>query len=407
MTQVRDLLQRLVSIPSVNPELEPGGAGESALARFCADQLKLWGFNVDVVEVAPGRPNVVARHGTGQPRIVLNGHLDTVGVAGMSIAPFEPTIREGRMQGRGSCDMKGGVAALLEAARRVAGAPHSGTLIVALTSDEEHASAGMAALVRDGLEADSAIVCEPTELAVMPAHKGFVWIEVVFRGRAAHGSRPDEGIDAIRHAGRFLAALDEVDARLAARAPHPLLGHGSIHAGTIEGGSAPSVYPDWCRVVVERRTLPGETDDEVMSEVAALAQRVSGEVESGASRAHEAEAGTSGSGKATSPNASTTPGVDVRLLLSRPATQVDRDRPVVRGLLAAMASQGLPERVEGMSAWVDAAFLNEAGIDAVCFGPGSIAQAHSSHEWIELDQVDRCVEVLERYLGSMLGPSSG
>lgn len=377
MTRARELLARLVSIPSVNPELEPGGAGEADMARFCADQLHDWGFDVEVVEVQPGRPNVVARHGSGHPRLVLNGHLDTVGVDQMSVAPFAATIRDGRLYGRGACDMKGGLAALLEAARRIAETPHSGTLIVALTSDEEHASAGMAALVRDGLEADSAIVCEPTELAVMPAHKGFVWVEVTVRGRAAHGSRPDEGVDAIRHAGRLLAALPELEAERADEAAHELLGQGSIHAGTIEGGSAPSVYPDRCRVVLECRTLPGETEADVMRDVRTLATRIADGVDGLA--------------------------IEVRPLLTRPATEVGIDRPVVRGLLEAMVAHGLPPRIEGMSAWVDAAFLNESGIDAVCFGPGSIAQAHSADEWIELDQVDRCVDVLESWLASQLG----
>lgn len=369
------LARALVATPSVNPELEEGGAGEEQAAHLAAGWLDAWGFDVAVPEVAPGRYNVVARRGGGSPRVLLNGHLDTVGVEGMRVPPFEAALDGGRLVGRGACDMKGGVAALLAAAARVAAEPgDAGELIVALTADEEHASLGMQALVEEGVEADAAIVCEPTGLAVMPAHKGFVWVELLFRGRAAHGSRPEVGVDAIRHAALYLASLDGYQARLLEGGPHPLLGHGSLHAGTIEGGSAPSVYPAECRLVLERRTLPDEDPGRVVEDLRALAGELAREVE-------ELD-------------------VEVRPGLARPGTEVSSDHPLVEGLRAALERETGQRRVEGMTAWVDAAFLNERGIPAVCFGPGSIARAHADDEWVDVEEIRICSRVLERFVRS-------
>lgn len=386
---VLSLLETLVSTPSVNPALHGGGdprsagpavTGEARVAGVCADRLREAGFAVDLHEVAPGRPNVVARHGAGDPVFVLNGHTDTVGVEGMRVAPFTPTRRGGRLYGRGSCDMKAGLACLIEAARRVATAGHPGTLVVALTCDEEHASMGMAALVGRGLRAHGAVVCEPTGLAVMPAHKGFAWIEVEFRGRAAHGSRPEVGVDAVRHAAAFVRALDDLEAELARRPAHPLLGHGSVHVGTIRGGTAPSVYPDRCTVVVERRTLPGEGGPAVLAEAEALLDEV----------------------RRAIPELNAT----ARLGLVRPGTEVPGEHPLVASFGAALARRGLPAEARGMSAWVDAALLNEAGVPAVCFGPGSIVHAHAADESVEVDQLEPCTEILVEVVGRALGAGS-
>ena len=369
------LTRALVAIPSVNPTLAEGGAGEGAIASACAAWLTGWGLKVRVHEVMRGRHNVVA-HLTGEgPTLLLNGHLDTVGVEGMSIDPFAATLSEGRVWGRGSCDMKAGVAALMAVAARLARSGPRPNLVVALTADEEHASAGMDALVRSGVKADLAVVCEPTGLAVMPAHKGFVWIEALFRGVAAHGSRPDLGVDAVRHAALYLAALDPYEAELVARPPHPLLGHASFHAGTIRGGTAESVYPDRCRLALERRTLPGESSAEVMAELR-------GVLEGLAARVPELDAA-------------------LEVTLERPGTEVDVDSDLVRGLLRASAGHVVEPRVEGMTAWVDAAFLNEAGIPAVCYGPGDIAQAHTDDEWVTADDIAVCADVLETFARSL------
>lgn len=361
----------LVATPSVNPALSADGQGESEIARTCADLLERWGFRVSTVEPAPGRPNVVAELDGRGPRLLLNGHLDTVGVEGMTIEPWTPTITDGRMWGRGSCDMKGGVAALLAAAHRLAASSNRPNLLVALTSDEEHASIGMADLVADGRRlADLAVVCEPTELSVMPAHKGFVWLEAVFTGRAAHGSRPESGVDAVRHAALYLEALESYTDELNRRDAHPLLGHGSFHVGTIAGGTAESVYPERCVVTLERRTMPGETGSLVEEEFRTI-------LEGTAARVDGMRA-------------------ELTRTLVRPGTEVAPDHDVVEGLLRACRSEGVEASIEGMTAWVDAAFLNEAGVPAVCFGPGSIEQAHTADEWIAVDQIRSCADVLER-----------
>ena len=377
------LARALVATPSVNPELEESGAGEAAVAELTTEWLRGWGLSVEMSEVAPDRWNVVGRlegDGVG-PTLLLNGHLDTVGVAGMNVDPFEAELKEGRLWGRGSCDMKGGVAALLAATAKLARDPFPGALVVALTADEEHASLGMETLVRSGVRADAAVVCEPTNLAVMPAHKGFVWVEAAFHGRAAHGSRPDAGVDAIEHAGRYLTALGALRSRLHAGEPHPLLGHGSFHAGTIDGGSAPSVYPDACRLVLERRTLPGENPAGIMEEFQAVLDDLAVEM----------------------------PELEAKLTqgLARPATEVPSDSTLVKGLLAACTGEGVDPMLEGMTAWVDAAFLNEAGTPAVCFGPGSIAQAHSADEWIDPSEIVTCAAVLERFSHDFLQGGPG
>ena len=365
------LTRILVGTPSVNPDLEAGGAGEREIAALCADLLNGWGLDTRTYDASPGRPNVVAELAGDGPTLLLNGHLDTVGVEGMTVDPFGAEIHGDRLWGRGACDMKGGVASLMAATCALTGASARPNIIVALTADEENASVGMAELVRRGVEADLAVVCEPTELTVMPAHKGFVWIRARFRGRAAHGSRPEVGIDAIRHAARFLARLDEHEAELRTRPPHELLGHGSFHGGTIRGGAAASVYPELCEVVLERRTLPGEdTGAAVAPFEHALASL----------RSEDPEVTT-----------------ELEVTLERPGTEVASDAPLVRGLLTALEASGQSARVQGMTAWVDAAYLNEARIPAVCFGPGSIEQAHTTDEWVDVDQLRTCASVLERF----------
>ncbi len=373
------LCQAMVAVPSVNPVLEAGGAGEGAMANLCAEWLGGWGYSVELVEVAPARWNVVARLGRPESgrRLILNGHLDTVGVEGMAGDPFAGTVEDGMVWGRGACDMKGGLAIILATAAELAprlGGPDpamDGELVVALTADEEHASVGMQHFVEGDLRADGAVVCEPTSLAVMPAHKGFLWVEAEFRGVAAHGSRPEKGVDAILHAGRFLAALDDLEAKLKDGPPHPLLAFPSFHAGTIQGGSAPSVYPHRCDVVLERRTLPGEGKDEVFQPFAEALRKL----------------------------VETVPALDaeIRPGLYRPGTEVAPDSDLVRTLLGAMEAEGVGAGLEGMTAWVDAAFLNEAGVPAVCFGPGSIAQAHSAEEWVPADELEVGARVLTRF----------
>lgn len=378
------LCQIMVAIPSVNPELEAGGAGEEALARRCGQWLEGWGYGVQLSEASSGRWNVLAQLGQGQvgKRLILSGHLDTVGVEGMSSDPFGGEVRGGMVWGRGACDMKGGLAIILATAARAAtsggivGPESDGALIIALSADEEHASIGMQELVEAGLEGDAAVVCEPTSLSIMPAHKGFLWIDAEFQGCAAHGSRPEEGVDAIQHAGCYLAALTELESRLCQGPEHPLLGFPSFHAGTIEGGTAPSVYPQACKLVLERRTLPGEDPEAVLKAFQEVLDSLEREVPK-----------LKGSLK---------PG------LFRPGTEVSAESPLVRLLASCLEAEGIQPRIEGMTAWVETAFLNEAGIPAVCFGPGSIAQAHAAVEWIPVEELEVGAQVLYRFAEEFL-----
>jgi len=372
-----ELTRLFVSIPSVNPSLSPGGAGEPKMAEVAADLLEGWGFETELWEAEPGRPSVVGTMEGEGPTLLLNGHLDTVGVEGMTVAPFGAILADGRLVGRGACDMKGGVGALMAAAARLAESGPRPGLVVALTADEEHASVGMAELVRRGGAdlADMAVVCEPTSLRVMPAHKGFVWLRALFHGRAAHGSRPEVGVDAIRHAALYLAALDGYAAELRSRPAHELLGHGSFHAGTIRGGSAESVYPDRCELTLERRTMPGEDTADVVRDFESVLDGL-----------RNGEDGVE---------------AVLEMTLDRPGTEVEADSPLVRGLLEASSVVGASPSIEGMTAWVDAAFLNEAGIPAVCYGPGSIEQAHTEDEWIDVEEILTCADVLERFARSL------
>lgn len=365
------LTRSLVSTPSVNPQLEEGGSGELEAASLVAEWLDLWGLDTQVSEISPNRFNVIGTLEGDGPTLLLNGHLDTVGVRGMTVPPFDAKVSGGRIWGRGSCDMKAGLAAILGATKRLAEEGPRPNLIVAMTADEEHASLGMYALVDSVPSADLAIITEPTRLSVMPAHKGFVWVRALFEGLAAHGSRPDLGVDAIRHAALYLSALDDYGTQLNSRPAHPLLRHGSIHAGTIKGGSAASVYPDSCELVIERRTMPGERPEQVLQEF----QRVLDKLK-------DTEGALSAS---------------LEQMLERPGSEVPEDSRLVQGLLGSGKKHGIPPVVEGMTAWVDAALLNEIGIPAVCYGPGDIAQAHSADEWVEILQIEKCADVIESF----------
>jgi len=365
------LLRQLVAVDSRNPSLVPGGPGEGAVAHALATTLDAWGFRTTLVEAAPGRPNVVARIGRPGGRVLLfNGHLDVVGVDGMLHPPFSAEERDGRIYGRGACDMKGGVAAMCAAAARAAAEGLDGEIVITAVADEEYESLGTRALVATGLRADAAIVTEPTRLAINPAHRGFVWVELDFRGRAAHGSRYDLGVDAIRHAGLVIAALDQLQRDILDHRTHPLLGHASLHLATIEGGSGWSTYPDRCTLRVERRTLPGESTDQVLQEFAAACERV----------------------------AAIDDALDVQLrhVLTQGPSDVPGHAPIVRALEAAMHAEGETILHEGMSAWTDAALLNDAGIPAICYGPGDIILAHADEEWIPMDEVERATRVLAR-----------
>ena len=364
------LTRELVQIDSRNPALASDGPGEQAAARVLAAALDSWGLRVEMHEAEPGRTNVVGRAGRGTGRsLLLNGHLDVVGVEGMTHAPFAAEQRNGRLYGRGAADMKGGLAAMCAAAARAATHGIAGEVIVAAVADEEHSSLGTRELLRRGVRADAAIVGEPTRLAIMPAHKGFAWIEIEVRGRAAHGSRYDVGVDAILAASAVLEELDRIERESLPAQRHPLLGRPSLHVSTIEGGQAWSTYADRCVIRVERRTLPTEDADEPLAEVRGAIAR------------------------AQKRRASLV--ADARLVLAQSPSDVPSGAPIVRALSDALAAQGERVTLDGMSAWTDAALLNEAGTPAICFGPGDIGLAHAAEEWIDIAEIERATAVLE------------
>jgi acetylornithine deacetylase len=363
------LTKTLVAIDSQNPSLVPGGAGEAAIARALSEILREWGFEVEIQEIAPGRSNVVARIGSrGGRSLMFNGHLDVVGVTGMRHPPFDPIEKHGRIYGRGSADMKGGVAAMCAAAARAADVGLAGEIVIAAVCDEEFSSVGTRGLVERGVRADAAIVTEPTQLAIMPAHKGFVWIEAKFIGRAAHGSRYDIGIDAIKHAGLFLAELDQYESKTLASRQHPLLGRPSVHAAGISGGSGMSSYPELCELSIERRTIPGETTEQVRLEIEELLDRVK-----------LADEKFSGS---------------IRVTMEQQPSDVSTSAPIVQALAQSLANVGIRESIAGMTAWTDAALLNAAGIPAICFGPGDIGLAHAAEEFVPVKEIEDATRVL-------------
>ena len=365
------LTRELVRVDSRNPSLVPGAPGEGNAARALGAILEAWGFHVEMRDVAPGRPNVIARMGrAGGRTLMFNGHLDVVGTDGMQHAAFDAAEDDGRLYGRGATDMKGGIGAMCAAAARAAEQGLGGEIIIAAVADEEYESLGTRALVADGIRADAAIVTEPTQLGIAPAHRGFVWVEVTVHGRAAHGSRYDIGVDAVRHAGLLLAELDALEERELVTHTHPLLGHASLHASRIAGGIGMSTYPDRCVVHLERRTVPGETTERAVAEVREACTRV-------CSRRPAFRA-------------------DVRLMFAQGPSDVAPEAPVVRGLAAAIAAEGGDVRIEGLSAWTDAALLNEAGIPAICYGPGDITLAHAAEEWVSVREIECATNALTR-----------
>ena len=269
-------LSDLVQIDSVNSDLEPGAAGEGDVAAYLAAAMREIGVEVEVHEIEPGRSNVTGIiRGTGGGRsLMLNAHTDTVGVTGMA-EPFSGAVRDGRVYGRGAYDMKASIAACMAVLRDIveSGARPQGDVLFTAVIDEEYGSKGTEDIVKR-YTADAAVITEPTGLRVCCAHRGFVWIEIETVGRAAHGSRYMDGIDANMMMGRVLVGLAELAQELLQREPHPLLGPPSIHAPLLNGGTSQSVYAARCRVELERRTLPGETVEGVLAEVQAVVDKI-------------------------------------------------------------------------------------------------------------------------------------
>ena len=368
MSEIVNLLQQLVAINSINPDLVPDGPGEGEIAGFVANWLARAGLGVEIDAPQPGRPNVIGivRGSGGGRSLLLNAHMDTVGVAGME-RPHEPSIIGNRLYGRGAYDMKAGLASIMYAAANARKRNLHGDVIVTAVSDEEYASIGTSSVVKRW-HADAAIVTEPTELDIYVAHKGFAWLEVETMGTAAHGSRPDLGIDAIVKMGKVLTGLEELDRSLHARPSHRLLKSGSVHASLITGGQELSSYPDHCKLSIERRTIPGETRESVEAEIQGIFDHI---------------ARTDPDFKAS-----------VRTILVREPFEVPEDELIVQVVRRQAAA--LPGRLPAIgsgAAWMDSALLSAAGIPTVIFGPGGEG-AHAVVEWADLDQLERCSETL-------------
>lgn len=366
-SDVIDLARRLVAIESVNPTLAPGGSGEGEIARFVTAWAEGNGLTAETIPSPDGRPSVVVRgrHSGDGPTLMLCGHLDTVGLGSME-RPLEPRMDGDRLVGRGAYDMKAGLAATLVACRDASQAGVNGQVIVAAVADEERASLGIQAIL-DHVTADAAIIAEPTELAIGIAHRGFAWLEIEVLGKAAHGSRPHLGVDAIFRTGPVIAALEAYDAGLRA-ARHPLLGSGLLHASLIAGGSEMATLPDRVLLSVERRTIPGETQATVEAEIERVLD---------ACRAADPALRAA-----------------ARVTLARDPFEIDAAHPFVGLVLgAASAVLGAGPALEGVSFWADSAFTAAAGIATLLFGPAG-GGAHADDEWVSVRSVVACTDVL-------------
>ena len=422
MTRTERLLAELIALPSVNPAFIPPPpaasarqarpshpfAGEKRMADFLASAAARAGLDVELQPVfgvrghvralesgdmSPHsqieRSNVIARllpPGKIRQTILLAPHLDTVGAED---SQFVPRRKNGRLYGRGACDTKGSVAAMLTALCELANAksrPQETEIVFAGLVDEENAQAGSHALVRSSafrrlgqltasagrlkaeLQTTLAIVGEPTRLQVVTAHKGSLWLQLETRGRAAHGATPQLGRNAVHEMARIVDLLETDYATRLRRRRHPLLGTATVNVGMISGGTQPNIVPDRCAITIDRRTLPGETETSVRREIAALlrAKRLSANISS-------------------------------RKLAPCLPLETNPKLPLVRQFLRSVGQK----RSTGVDFFCDAAVLAAGGIPSVVFGPGDIAQAHTADEWISLASLERGKDLILRFLHSL------
>ncbi len=363
------LLQQLVAIDSVNPDLVPGAPGEAAMAACCAEWLARHGFEVHRLESRPGRPSVVgiARGSGGGRSLMLNGHLDTVSHAGYDGDPLAADRREGKVFGRGAFDMKSGLAAIMVAAVRARRAGLRGDVLVTCVADEEFGSLGTEEVLTR-FRADAAIVAEPSGLELTLAHRGFAWFEVILTGRAAHGSMPHQGIDAIAHAGKLLTALEGLQARIEAAPSHPTLGHGAVRVARIHGGGDAATVAAECRLTIERRMLPGEPPDAVEAELRSI---LDGLVATVADFRYS-----------------------LRRLVARSAFEADPAWPIVATVTAqATRVLGRPPTTHGEPFWTDAGLIADAGIPCLLFGVTG-GGAHAAVEWVLESSIHQVTDIL-------------
>ena len=381
---VRDLLSELVACPSVNPGEREDFAppfGEARLAGLLKTRLEAMGAEVALVEVAPNRPNLIATFAGRDPgrSLILDAHLDTVPVEGMTIPPFEPVVRDGLLYGRGACDTKGPMTAMLLALQRILagdGAPPVTVHFVA-GMNEEHGGTGAMALMESGFRADAAIIGEPTELAIVHAHKGSVRWRLTTHGKAAHSSTPERGVNAIQHMAKVIELISgEMAARLA-EIHHPLIGHPTLSVGKIGGGTQVNVVPDECWIDIDRRMTPGEDRVALEKELAEAMERLKASV----------------------------PGLafSIKRTESYPPLETSRESPVAKALAAACHSVLGEARFDAATFGTNGGFYSESGIPSVVFGPGSLKQAHQAVEFIEIDAVCRAVDVYAEAIRAFAG----
>ena len=377
MSPTEKLLAELIALPSVNPAFLPPGdgrGGEQRVADFLAATAGTAGLAIEFQKVLPGRSNLLVRLSPAGPvekRVVLAPHMDTVGEAAMADSLFQPRRKGGRLYGRGACDTKGSVAAMLSALLQVAkGAdrPRHSEIVFAALIDEENGQEGSRALAQSGLKADLAIVGEPTRLQVVTAHKGDLWLKLVTRGKRAHGSKPHLGKNAVHAMARVVHLLETVYAERLRQKRHPLLGNPTVNVGAIHGGSQANIVPDFCEIVIDRRTIPGETQATVIREIKQLL----------AEHGEKAEL------------------IDTK---AKPCLPLETDPALP--LLAALLKLAGQRQPLGVDFFCDAAVLGAGGIPSVVFGPGDIAQAHTSDEWISLASLEAGTTLLTRFLRTL------
>ena len=373
------LLKDLVSIDSVNSTLVPGAAGEAEISDYIEDWMKSLGLETTRYDVEPGRPNVVGvfRGKGGGKDLMLNGHTDTVGVDYMDIDPFDPVVKDGKLYGRGSFDMKGGLAASMAAVKSLvdSGERLKGDVVLAAVCDEEYASIGTERLMEE-VSVDAAIIGEFTGENIQVAHKGFAWIDLETRGLAAHGSKYQVGIDAIAKMGYVLIGLEALQ-KILEETEHPLVGPASVHASIIEGGRELSTYPDRCKLQIERRLIPGEDEEDVDQELRDMLASISeGDPKFAAS---------------------------YEITFYRAPIEVDRDEEICQILKEGTVelTGRTPEWIGG-SGWMDTQIIWSKGIPAVAHGPYGEG-AHAKEEWVDLDSVYRVAQVHEYAIRKFCG----
>jgi acetylornithine deacetylase len=365
MHETTRLLRDLVALPSVNPmgrAAEGPNYFEHRVTAYLEEFFRGLGVACERQPVAPLRENIVARwQAPGAARtLIFEAHQDTVPTDNMTIEPFDPRIEAGRLYGRGACDIKGGMAAMLAAFARVVRErpPGASSLVVACTVDEEHTFLGVQRLVEGGLKGDMAVVAEPTRMHIVNAHKGVVRWHLHTSGRACHSSSPEQGVNAIYRMGRLLTGIERYAEHLRASASDPLLGPPTLSVGRIEGGASVNTVPDRCRIDIDRRVIPGEDPLAAPAQLAAYLRDEAGidfPFECGAPWMSKVALGPAGSEE----------------LVRRLGAVIDE----VRG----------SHRVMAVPYGTDASTIAEAGVPAVVFGPGDIARAHTCDEWVPLD----------------------